>query len=57
MEIPSGVFTVNSYYKFLNCRGILSQWAIFIWKTFVPMKVKVFLWILVKDRLHTKENC
>ena len=52
----SGQFSVNSYYKFLNCRGMQVVWASIIWKSIAPLKVKVFLWLLLRDRLQTKDQ-
>lgn len=39
-------FTVHSLYLFLNCRGVLTPISNSIWVLKVPLKVKVFGWLV-----------
>jgi hypothetical protein len=50
-----GVFSSQLYYKY--CFSILPDVGIFkwIWKSRVIMRIKVFAWLLVSDRLNTKD--
>ena len=49
----NGSFSVYSFYKFLNCGGLLWPFHEVIWRTTAPEKVKIFLWLALKNRLHT----
>ncbi|XP_020265598.1 uncharacterized protein LOC109841134 [Asparagus officinalis] len=48
-------FSVKSFYSFLNQRGITSPLYKVIWNPIVPSKVRFFLWLLTKNKLHTKD--
>jgi len=51
-----GKFSVNSWYKFLNYGGLQIGWSSMIWNSIAPLKIEVFLQMLMKDRLHTKNH-
>ena len=53
---PNGLFTVNSLYKWLEYGGIQNTYFTTIWKSHIPLKIKVFLWLLKQDRILTKTN-
>ena len=46
-------FTTKSLYKFLTHRGVQVEDAENIWKTSLPMKIKVFLWQLSLNKLQS----
>jgi hypothetical protein len=46
----SGVFTVRSAYRAL-CRGPSLPWTSPLWKAPIPLKTKIFMWQLLRDRL------
>jgi hypothetical protein len=47
--------TVKSLY--LKCRSNLDSVPyMFIWKTKIPQRIKVFLWLLLRDRIQSKVN-
>jgi len=46
-------FTTKSLYKFLMHRGVQVKDAENIWKTSLPMKIKVFLWQLSLNKLQS----
>lgn len=52
----SGIYTVNSLYKRMTIRGIGCPIYKHIWNIIVPLKVKIFMWILLKNRFQTKGN-
>ena len=47
---PSGAFTVRSAYRALFRRPDL-PWASALWKAPLPLKTKIFVWQLLRDRL------
>ncbi|WVZ62664.1 hypothetical protein U9M48_012381 [Paspalum notatum var. saurae] len=49
-----GVFTVNSMYKHLVSNGIKVSQE--IWKTKIPLKIKIFMWYVKRGVLLTKDN-
>jgi hypothetical protein len=51
-----GVFTVKSYYNFINDSGIRCAFTRIIWKAKIPEKVKIFIWLVTKNRILTIEN-
>ncbi|XP_020266417.1 uncharacterized protein LOC109841906 [Asparagus officinalis] len=52
----NGSFSIKSHYSFLNTRGILSAYYKTVWNPVMPSKFQFFIWLLSKNRLHTKEN-
>ncbi|WVZ96381.1 LOW QUALITY PROTEIN: hypothetical protein U9M48_042027, partial [Paspalum notatum var. saurae] len=50
----TGVFTVNSMYKHLVSNGIKVSQE--IWKTKIPLKIKIFMWYVKRGVLLTKDN-
>jgi len=46
-------FTTKSLYRFLTHRGVQVKEADNIWKTSLPMKIKVFLWQLSHNKLQS----
>lgn len=51
-----GQFSVKSLYQFVSFRGVLESSSLQIWKLPIPPKIRVFLWLLVKNRILTKNN-
>ena len=47
--------SVSSFYKFINHGGILRPFSKAIWKAVALGKIKIFLWLAVKNKLHTKD--
>jgi hypothetical protein len=45
-----GVFTVRSAYRAL-CRGPSLTWTSLLWKAPIPLKTKIFVWQILRDRL------
>ena len=50
------LFTVNSFYKWLEFGGFPNSEFKHIWIAHIPLKIKVFLWLLKRDKLLTKTN-
>lgn len=49
-------FTVRSFYRPLRNEGNHCPYVAHLWKARVPLKVKVFTWIMLKNRLLTTDN-
>uniref|UniRef100_A0A8I6WRZ5 Reverse transcriptase zinc-binding domain-containing protein n=1 Tax=Hordeum vulgare subsp. vulgare TaxID=112509 RepID=A0A8I6WRZ5_HORVV len=47
---PSGEFSVSSAYLAL-CRVPVLLWLSPLWKALLPLKIKIFVWQLLRDRL------
>uniref|UniRef100_A0A8R7V097 Reverse transcriptase zinc-binding domain-containing protein n=1 Tax=Triticum urartu TaxID=4572 RepID=A0A8R7V097_TRIUA len=47
---PSGDFSVSSAYQAL-CRLPVLPWLSPLWKAPLPLKIKIFVWQLLRDRL------
>ncbi|XP_020270825.1 uncharacterized protein LOC109846014 [Asparagus officinalis] len=52
----SGIFSVKSFYSVLNSGGCKSRYFNFIWKSPIPLKVKVFFWLVSNQKLNTMAN-
>ena len=46
-------FSTKSLYRFISPRGVRVKDAENIWKTKLPMKIKVFMWQLAHDKLQS----
>jgi hypothetical protein len=51
----SGQFSVSSMYQAMLDSDIIPH-NIFLWKLKIPLKVKVFLWLLFRKEILTKDN-
>ena len=51
----SGTFSVKSLYSFLIAKRVSIPYRK-LWNLKLPLRIKVFCWILIKDRILTKEN-
>jgi len=49
-------FIVHSFYKWLEYGGIPNSEYDTIWKSHVPLKIKIFLWLVRRDKILTKVN-
>jgi mannosylglycoprotein endo-beta-mannosidase len=52
---PSGKFSVKSLYRKL-CQGTPRKHFSDIWKIAVPMKIRIFIWQLLRKRLPSNDN-
>ena len=55
MLFRSGVFSVKSLYAFLIAKKVSFPYRK-LWSLKLPLRIKVFCWILIKDKILTKEN-
>ena len=53
---PKGIYTVKSYYNFVNFRGVILDNIMTIWNANVPQRIQIFLWLLVKNKPLTRDN-
>lgn len=52
----SGLFTVHSLYLWLSNRGILNTSYSTLWHAKIPLKIKIFIWLLRQNKILTKCN-
>ena len=50
------LYSVKSCYALLNDGGFRSQHGMDIWKCSAPLKIKVFTWLVIHDKILSKEN-
>ena len=53
--LQNGIFSVHSLYSALICNGHVRQNRT-LWKTRIPLKIKIFLWYLHRGVVLTKDN-
>ncbi|XP_073105237.1 uncharacterized protein [Elaeis guineensis] len=51
----NGVFTVKSYHNFMDNGGLICPFSKGIWRSAIPKKIRIFLWLALRNRLHTGE--
>jgi hypothetical protein len=47
----SGSFTTSSLYDELTFTRFPNRWMLCLWKTKVPLKIKIFLWQVINDKI------
>ncbi|KAJ4793140.1 RNA-directed DNA polymerase (reverse transcriptase)-related family protein [Rhynchospora pubera] len=52
----NGSFSSASAYRILADTGVRSSYHLSLWKIKAPLKVRIFLWLLLQNRLLTQEN-
>jgi hypothetical protein len=52
----SGKFTTSSLYNELTFTGFSDRWMLCPWKTKVPLKIKIFLWQVIHDKIQSAEQ-
>ena len=52
----NGKFIVRSIYHILNFRGISSNKYTLLWKLPIPPKIRIFMWLVMHNRILTKNN-
>jgi hypothetical protein len=48
-------FTVNSLYKKILIDQVKVPYR-FLWKSKLPQKIKVFIWLVIRNKILTKDN-
>jgi hypothetical protein len=51
----SGQFPIRSMYQAMLDIDIVPH-NIYLWKIKIPLKIKIFLWLLYRDAILTKDN-
>jgi hypothetical protein len=51
-----GQFTTRSLYKFLSFGGVRNKRLVEIWKTNVPLKVRIFMWQMFQDKIKSADQ-
>ena len=52
----NGKFSVQSLYAVINHRGVMPVYEHVVWKLQIPPRVQIFLWLLAKNRVLTRDN-
>ena len=50
------LYPVKSCYGLLNDGGLRSIYGLDIWKCIVPLKTKIFAWLVIHDKILSREN-
>jgi hypothetical protein len=51
----SGDFSVKSLHLYLSARLINFPYKV-LWKLRIPLRIKVFCWLVIKNRVLTRDN-
>jgi zinc-binding in reverse transcriptase len=52
----SGLFLVHYFYEWLDFGGVINTEFDVIWKSKIPLKIKIFMWLLRRKRLLIKDQ-
>lgn len=52
----SETFSIKSLYQFLQDSGVITKRFDRLWKIQAPLKVKIFLWLVLKNKVLTVDN-
>lgn len=52
----NGIYSSQSLYRIINFRGIVPVHVPSIWSLKIPPRVQFFLWLLVKNKVITRDN-
>lgn len=52
----SGIYTTKSMYRMLAHRGVVNYRMRKVWGSKIPLKIKIFLWLAMQNRLQTGVN-
>jgi zinc-binding in reverse transcriptase len=50
------VFITHSCYTWLEFGGINNSQFSLTWSAYIPLKIKIFLWLVQKNKILTKDN-
>ena len=54
--ISNGVYSTQSLYRIVNFRGVTPVYTPAVWSLYVPPRIHVFLWLVSKNKLLTRDN-
>lgn len=52
----NGIYSSQSLYKVINFRGVKPVYEPAIWKLHVPPRLHLFLWLITKNKVLTRDN-
>ncbi|KAI5003541.1 hypothetical protein ZWY2020_030701 [Hordeum vulgare] len=52
----NGIYSVRSFYRFINFGGVVSPFGDSLWKTLCPRNIHVFLWLCLYNKILTRDN-
>jgi zinc-binding in reverse transcriptase len=53
---PTGKFSTHEVYQWLMFRGITDQSTDLWWNLPIPLKIKVFMWLVMHNKILIKDN-
>jgi hypothetical protein len=52
----TGTYTTASLYRELTFPGVMNRWMLAIWEANLPLKIKIFLWLVCNDRIQSADQ-
>jgi hypothetical protein len=52
----SGIFSTSSLYNELTFTGLQNIWLLCMWKTKIPLKIIIFLWQAINDKIQSRKG-
>jgi hypothetical protein len=52
----NGIFSTSSLYNELTFSGFHNRWLLCMWKTKIPLKIRIFLWQVINDKIQSAEQ-
>jgi hypothetical protein len=52
----SGNFSVKSLYREIIFGGVTDKRMVELWKTPIPLKIKIFMWLMVKGKIQAAKQ-
>jgi hypothetical protein len=52
----SSLYSSQSLYSIINFRGVVPIYIPSVWKLIVPPRIHIFLWLLSKNKILTRDN-
>jgi zinc-binding in reverse transcriptase len=49
-----GLFTMHSFYTWLSNGGVFNSDYDVLWKSHIPFKIQIFLWLIRKNKIFTR---
>jgi zinc-binding in reverse transcriptase len=56
LDSQSEIFSINSCYSWLIFGGIKNNSFQITWTATIPLKIKIFLWLVKQNKILTKDN-
>jgi hypothetical protein len=50
------IYSTSSLYNELTFTGFHNRWLLCTWKTNIPLKIRIFLWQVINDKIQSAEQ-